>query len=141
MQISLHRSSLLANPTNPAHRTHKGLYNADITVLHLSSLLVNPTNTTHRIHTGLNNADITVLHQFSLLVNPLTLYIEYTQCSELLAVRRSNANITLTDSSTQSGHWGRCVSDDSSVTVTVYLWSTMECRQLVNMSVMTAVSQ
>ena len=36
---------------------------------------------------------------------------------------------------------GGRVSDDSSVTVTVYLWSTMECRQLVNMSVMTAVSQ
>ena len=35
---------------------------------------------------------------------------------------------------------GRRVSDYSSVTVTVYMWSTMECRQLVNMSVMTAVS-
>ena len=30
---------------------------------------------------------------------------------------------------------GKHVSDDSSVTVTVYLWSTMECRQLVDMSV------
>ena len=36
---------------------------------------------------------------------------------------------------------GGRVSDDSSVTVTVYLWSTMECRQLVDVSVMIAVSQ
>ena len=36
---------------------------------------------------------------------------------------------------------GRHVSDDSSVTVTVYLWSTMECRQLVCQTVSQCVSE